>query len=67
MRTGLPFALAVLALTGDYIAPYAIPFGQVILVVLLSLYVATLVWMKRMAVGEHLPRFIGAAAKDAAR
>lgn len=59
--------LAVLALTGDYIAPYATPFGQVILVVLLSLYVATLVWMKRMAIGQSLPRFIGSAAREAAR
>ncbi|GAA2028587.1 hypothetical protein GCM10009740_17760 [Terrabacter terrae] len=59
--------LAVLALTGDYIAPYATPFGQVILVVLLSLYVTTLIWMKRMALGQSLPRFICAAAKEAAR
>ncbi|MER7070665.1 type II secretion system F family protein [Terrabacter sp. NPDC000476] len=59
--------LGVLALTGDYIAPYATPFGQVILVALLSLYVATLIWMKRMAIGESLPRFIGAAAREVAR
>ena len=47
--------LAVLALTGDYVAPYGTPFGQVILVVLLSLYVATLVWMRRMAIGPSPP------------
>jgi len=51
--------LAVLALTGSYIQPYSTPLGQVILAVLLTLYVATLVWMRRMATGAPLPRFIG--------
>ncbi|MEO3939214.1 type II secretion system F family protein [Dermatophilaceae bacterium Soc4.6] len=59
--------LAVLALTGDYIAPYGSPIGQLLLVLLLGLYVATLLWMRHMATGAPLPRFIGAAAKDAAR
>jgi tight adherence protein B len=54
--------LLVLGLTGEYIAPYGSPVGQVILVLLLSLYVATLVWMRTMATGKALPRFIGAAA-----
>ena len=58
--------LAVLALSGDYVAPYGTPLGQVLLVVLLGLYVATLIWMRRMATGQPLPRFIGAAAKQAA-
>src|SRR5665811_854561 len=56
--------LLVLGLTGQYIAPYGSPVGQVILVVLLSLYVATLVWMRTMATGKPLPRFIGAAARE---
>ena len=30
------------------------------LVVLLSAYVATLVWMRRMAIGKPLPRFLDA-------
>lgn len=51
--------LAFLALTGDYIAPFGTPLGQVLLVALLSLYVATLVWMRTMATGRPLPRFIG--------
>jgi Flp pilus assembly protein TadB len=51
--------LLVLGLTGQYIQPYGSPVGQVILVVLLSLYVATLVWMRAMATGKPLPRFIG--------
>lgn len=52
--------LIVLALSGTYVEPYASPFGQVILTVLLSAYVATLVWMKRMAAGRLLPRFLAA-------
>jgi Flp pilus assembly protein TadB len=50
--------LIVLALSGTYVEPYQSPLGQVILVGLLSAYVATLVWMKRMAIGHALPRFL---------
>ena len=59
--------LVVLAFTGSYVKPYASPLGQMILAVLLGLYVATLVWMRRMATGAPLPRFIGAAARQRAR
>jgi Flp pilus assembly protein TadB len=55
--------LAVLALTGSYIEPYSTPPGQVLLALLLSLYVLTLVWMRRMATGAPLPRFIGTPAR----
>jgi tight adherence protein B len=58
--------LAVLALTGSYITPYRTTLGQMILVLLLGGYVATLVWMRRMAAGKPLPRFIGAAARQQA-
>ena len=51
--------LVILAVSGSYVAPYKSPFGQVILISLLSAYVATLVWMKRMALGRNLPRFLG--------
>lgn len=54
--------LAVLALTGNYIQPYGSPLGQILLAILLTLYVATLVWMRRMATGTKLPRFIAAQA-----
>jgi Flp pilus assembly protein TadB len=50
--------LIVLALSGTYVEPYQSPLGQVILVGLLSAYVATLVWMKHMAIGRALPRFL---------
>jgi Flp pilus assembly protein TadB len=50
--------LVVLALSGNYVKPYSSPIGEVILVVLLAAYVATLVWMRRMAIGKPLPRFL---------
>jgi Flp pilus assembly protein TadB len=52
--------LVMLAVSGTYVEPYRTPLGQVILVVLLSAYVATLVWMRRMAMGRPLPRFLDA-------
>ena len=59
-------ALAVLGLTGRYIAPYGTPVGQLLLVALLALYVAVLVWMRRMVAGSPLPRFIGTTARNQA-
>jgi Flp pilus assembly protein TadB len=56
--------LVVLALTGSYVKPYGTVLGQMILLFLLSLFVATLVWMRQMATGKPLPRFIGAAARQ---
>lgn len=50
--------LVVLAISGTYVEPYRSPLGQVILVTLLTAYVATLVWMKRMAIGKPLARFL---------
>lgn len=51
--------LGVLAISGSYVEPYRTPLGQVLLVVLLTGYVATLIWMRRMASGRPLPRFLG--------
>lgn len=53
--------LVVLAVSGSYVEPYRSPIGQMILVVLLSAYVATLVWMKQMAIGSPLPRILVAS------
>ena len=50
--------LVILAISGTYVEPYRSPLGQVILVTLLAAYVATLVWMKRMAIGKPLARFL---------
>ena len=58
--------LAFLAVSGDYVAPFGSPIGQIILAALLGLYVATLVWMRRMATGAPLPRFVGASVTQGA-
>ncbi|MBM7510269.1 Flp pilus assembly protein TadB [Nocardioides salarius] len=50
--------LVILAVSGTYVEPYQSALGQVILVALLAMYVATLVWMKRMAIGREMPRFL---------
>lgn len=46
---------------------YRTGLGQIILTLLLAVYVATLIWMKTMAKGKKLPRFIGAQAAEEAR
>ncbi len=51
--------LVVLAVSGSYVEPYRSPIGQVVLVLLLSAYVATLIWMRQMALGKPLPRILG--------
>ena len=58
--------LGFLTLTGDYISPYGSPLGQLLLILLLSAYVGLLIWMRNMAKGEALPRFLGAAAREGA-
>lgn len=66
--TGISLAgLGGLALTGDFVAPYTTPMGQAILAVLLTLYAGALLWMRKMAEGQPLPRFLGPAAKAGAR
>ncbi len=58
--------LGFLTLTGDYISPYGSPLGQLLLILLLSAYVGLLIWMRNMAKGEAMPRFLGVAAREGA-
>ena len=58
--------LAVLSFSGQVMAPYGTPLGQALLAVLLTAYAATLVWMRRMSLGEPLPRFLTDARRNAA-
>lgn len=51
-------ALTVLALTGQFLAPYATPLGQLILLALLGCYAAALAWMQRMAATPAPARFL---------
>lgn len=57
--------LGVLALTGDYIAPYGTLLGQTILISLLGVYVALLLWLRNMAKGKPLARFLGRGQAEA--
>lgn len=59
--------LLILAFTGDYIAPYRTPVGQIVLVFLLVSYAGGLLWMRKMAEGKPLPRFLGPDARAGAR
>jgi Flp pilus assembly protein TadB len=52
--------LALLALNRTYVEPYTSPLGQALLIVLLSGYVATLLWMRQMTAGKPTPRFLTA-------
>ncbi|RMB57032.1 type II secretion system F family protein [Tessaracoccus antarcticus] len=51
--------LAGLALSGDYIAPYTTPIGQVLLTAYLTAWALILWWMARMTKDQPIPRFIG--------
>ena len=57
--------LCGLFLSGAYVAPYKSGVGQLILLVLLGTYAATLVWMKRTAGGPKVKRFLGEQASQA--
>jgi Flp pilus assembly protein TadB len=43
---------------GTYTRPYASPIGQLVLLVLITAYGATLVWLRRIANGKPTPRLI---------
>ncbi|MFK5634213.1 type II secretion system F family protein [Ornithinimicrobium sp. LYQ103] len=63
--TGITLGVLVfLSLSGTYIAPYGTPIGQVLLLTYLSLYVGMLIWLRRMAQGKAMPRFIGATLRQ---
>jgi hypothetical protein len=59
--------LSVLTFSGDYVEPYSTPLGQVVLAVLLTAYVALLVWMKRLAIGKPGVRFLNSTLKGRGR
>ncbi|MGD8200924.1 type II secretion system F family protein [Ornithinimicrobium sp. W1679] len=55
--------LAFLSLSGNYIAPYGSPVGQVLLATFLAMYVGMLLWLRTMARGRAMPRFIGTTVR----
>ena len=52
-------ALTVLALTDSFLEPYRTPVGQLILMVLLACYTASLIWLKKAAQSPPPARFLG--------
>jgi len=56
--------LAVMSFNGSYNAPYGSGVGQAILLLLLSAYLGALMWMRKLARGTPLPRFIGQRAAE---
>ena len=59
-------SLALLALNGEYIAPYRTPVGTLILLLLLSMYVGALLWMRQMTKEDKPARFVGASVAQRA-
>lgn len=51
----------------NMLEPYRTGIGQVLLSLLLAAYVGALIWMKSMAKGKKLPRFIGQEVAEEAR
>jgi tight adherence protein B len=51
--------LAMLAVVPSFAAPYATAVGQTVMALLLASTVALLVWMRRLALGNRPPRFLG--------
>ena len=65
--TGITLAVLVfLSLSGNYIAPYGTPIGQVLLGTFLAMYVGMLIWLRKMAQGKPMPRFIGTSVRRGA-
>ncbi|AXH96021.1 type II secretion system F family protein [Ornithinimicrobium avium] len=65
--TGITLSVLVfLSLSGNYIAPYGSPIGQVLLGSFLALYVGMLIWLRTMARGKPMPRFIGTSVRERA-
>lgn len=65
--TGITLAVLVfLSLSGDYIAPYGTPVGQILLGTFLAMYVGMLIWLRKMAQGKVMPRFIGTSVRRGA-
>ena len=56
--------LAMLAVVPSFAAPYATPVGQTVMALLLAGTVGLLVWMRRLALGNRPPRFLGTPATE---
>lgn len=59
--------VTLLGASGDYLAPYKTAMGQVVMIVLITAFAGGLFWLRKMAEGKPLPRFLGAQARAGAR
>lgn len=50
--------IMVMFLFTDYMQPYRTGWGQVVLLLLLTAFVAALAWMRQLSIGEPTPRFL---------
>jgi tight adherence protein B len=57
----------LLAAIGDYVAVYATPGGQLLLIAWLGLYLGCLWWMRYITAGEPMPRYLGSTAAASGR
>lgn len=59
--------LGFISFNANYIAPYGTAIGQIVLVILLSLYVVSLMWMRQITKSKPLPRIMGRHLRAAHR
>ena len=64
MATAIGFATFVAVFSRDYMTPYATIGGQVVLTLVVAIFVAGIVWMRRLAEPRRHERFL---AHDASR
>ena len=50
--------LALIPFTGEFMAPYRTPLGQILLTVWLLFYAVLLLWLKRITLGKPAPRIL---------
>lgn len=56
--------VAVAALSGDYMAPYSTPSGQLLMTVLAGLFIGLLVWVRAMSRPARMPRLLGPPSQE---
>jgi ABC-type Fe3+-siderophore transport system permease subunit len=62
---GLSVAVVVIAaLSGDYMAPYGTPFGQLLMALLAGLFILLLLWVRSMTRPTRAPRLLGPPSRE---
>ncbi|HEY8472092.1 MAG TPA: type II secretion system F family protein [Natronosporangium sp.] len=59
--------VVVASLSGDYMAPYGTPAGQVLMLILAGIFVALLLWVRAMTRPARAPRLLGPPERGATR